>query len=54
VRKRICWFCLYIVFILLEIGCVVNYLTDEARERYVEEKMTIVELMEEDTSMWSQ
>jgi hypothetical protein len=29
----------------------VNYLTDEVRERYVQEKMTIVELMEEDTSM---
>jgi hypothetical protein len=40
-----------------EIGCVVNYITDEARARYVEKKMTTVELMEEeedDTSRLSE
>jgi hypothetical protein len=34
--------------IFAEIGCVVNYLADEARARYVQEKMATVELMEEE------
>jgi hypothetical protein len=38
-----------------EIGCVVNYLADEARARYVQEKIATVELMEEeDTSRLSE
>jgi hypothetical protein len=64
-EKRTCWFCLYILLILslqtyfpiifAEIGCAVNYLTDEARTRYVQEKMAMVELMEEeDTSRLSE
>jgi hypothetical protein len=58
VRKRTYWFCLYILLsclcilicpiIFAQIRCVVNYLADEARARYVQEKMATVELMEED------
>jgi hypothetical protein len=32
----------------------VNYLADEARARYVQEKMVTVELMEDDTSRLSE
>jgi hypothetical protein len=36
--------------IFAEIGCAANYLTDEARARYVQGKMATVELMEEDNT----
>jgi hypothetical protein len=49
------WLCKIIFPITFaEIGCAVNYLADEARARYVQEKMATVELMEEDTSRLSE
>jgi hypothetical protein len=50
------WLCKLICLITFaEIGCAVNYLADEARVRYVQKKMVMVELMEEeDTSRLSE
>jgi hypothetical protein len=46
-----------LLIIFVEIGCGVNYLADEAHARYVQDKMSTVELMEEeedDTSRLSE
>jgi hypothetical protein len=52
------WLCEFIFLIIFaEIGCGVNYITDEAHARYIQEKMAMVELMEEednDTSRLSE
>jgi aminopeptidase N len=56
VRKRACCLCKLICpIIFAKIACAMNYLADEARARYVQEKMAMVELMEEeDTSRLSE